>query len=86
MVHVSCYFNELPRFIERKKEMKTISYETGRIYDGPQVLQITEAVNGWTFTDESRHMGEMFVSDDLFFDGDDVGAFILRSYDAGDYR
>jgi hypothetical protein len=75
----------------RKKEMtKTIRYVTGRIYDGPQILEITEVEGGWHFVDESRHLdGDVSDHDFLkeFYKTDrEVGACVLSSYDEGDYQ
>ena len=43
--------------------MTTTQHPTGRTYDSPQVLEITEVKGGWVFDDPSRHMFRMFVQD-----------------------
>jgi len=73
--------------------MQTITYNTGRTYDAPQVLQITvesESVDEYglttvraTFTDASRHISGR-VNALLFNDG--LGEAVLTEYDAGRYE
>ena len=69
-----------------------ISYQTGRTYDGEQVLQISvesESIDEYglsevvaTFVDPSRHIrGRVEVI--VFNDG--IGAAVLSAYDAGRY-
>ena len=68
-------------------------YDTGRVYDGQQILAITvehESVDEWglrvieaIFLDASRHISGR-VNTILF--GDDIGQAILSAYDAGQYK
>jgi hypothetical protein len=70
-----------------------MQYATGRTYDKPQVLEITEecrTVDAFgldevtaTFRDESRHIsGRVTVI--VFNDG--LGRAVLDAYDAGQYE
>jgi hypothetical protein len=73
--------------------MTTLTYTTGRTYDGPQVLEITlesSQVDEFgltdiiaTFKDASRHIKGR-VTTVIFNDG--VGQAVLEAYDAGRYE
>ena len=73
--------------------MRSINFSTGRIYDAPQILQITiesESTDEFglqnviaTFNDASRHIkGRVEVI--VFNDG--IGQAVLESYDQGRYE
>ena len=78
-------------------EMK-FSYSTGRIYDGPQLLEITVVRTAdWDefdvasceiyFNDKSRHIAGRHASISYKGDADTqaTGGYVLRIYDAGKY-
>lgn len=75
------------------KGVNMITYQTGRTYDGEQVLQISvesESVDEYgltevvaTFVDQSRHIKGR-VNTIIFNDG--IGAAVLSAYDAGRYE
>ena len=73
--------------------MQTITYKTGRTYDGEQLLHIiveSESIDEYgltnivaTFEDASRHIKGR-VNTIIFNDG--LGAAVLTEYDAGRYQ
>jgi len=73
--------------------MKTLKYHTGRIYDAPQVLQITveqQTTDEFglidlvaTFVDSSRHISGRVET--VMMSHETVGAAVLKAYDAGQY-
>jgi len=73
--------------------MKTLKYNTGRIYDAPQVLQITveqQTTDEFglidlvaTFVDSSRHISGRVET--VLFKNDPIGEAVLKAYDAGQY-
>ena len=68
--------------------MTATQHSTGRTYDSPQVLEITEVRGGWVFDDPSRHMFRMFVQDhtegryatDPIYSDWSLGKYILNRY------
>jgi hypothetical protein len=70
-----------------------LEHATGRIYDAPQVLQITviqQITDEWgivdfaaTFTDKSRHISGKVET--IAFAPDRIGPAVLAAYDAGQY-
>ena len=57
----------------------TMTYETGRFYDFPQVLEITEVKSGWVIDDHSRQITGLFVPRQEYFS--ELGEFLLACYD-----
>lgn len=75
--------------------MQTLSFATGRTYDTPQVLEI-QILNSQTdefgfidgkalFVDRSRRIAGTVDFFSLSTRDADIGAGVLRAYDAGDY-
>ena len=73
---------------------KTIKFSTGRVYDEPQILDITvenESVDDLgiieftaTFVDTSRHISGKV--DAIALKESDIGKAVLLAYDAGQYQ
>jgi hypothetical protein len=74
--------------------MKTIQYETGRTYDGAQVLEIyvlsAQQFGEWdmrdiiaTFRDRSRGINGRVET--VVFGSESIGKAVLEAYDAGRY-
>ena len=70
--------------------MTTFKHSTGRIYDFPQVLEITDVAGGWHFRDAARHIDGFVAADaqvkEIFDDCELIAAFVLESYDKGEYE
>ena len=76
-----------------------IKYDTGKIYDCPQVLEITKIDGGWQFVDNSRGIKGEVSSElyDIIYEGErmyqtdkeyaqSVGKYVKKEYDRGNYR
>jgi hypothetical protein len=73
---------------------KTIKFSTGRVYDAPQVLDITveqESADEFgiiyftaVFVDASRHISGRVET--VAFKDSEIGKAVLQAYDAGQYQ
>lgn len=74
--------------------MQTIKYQTGRIYNGPQTLDIAVpalpadelADVEVAFADASRHISGTVTLMALEANPREIGRAVLREYDAGRYQ
>ena len=69
--------------------MNPIRYKTGRHYDKPQVLEITDVTGGWHFVDDSRNLDGFIIASEMFKEiyqtNDEIGQCVLNAYDKGEY-